>query len=215
MATEGYSALTDVPRVLTGGCVLVTHTVSMEEGDQYTDQATVEFHVRKVPRALPDGEWVLTVQPHGEFNRREFVSDLTDWVHSLDDPTAGIAVQEFEFRDSFSASVLNVIVEMGTEHAIDMAFGSLVTLAGGVAARLRSRVPIEPMSEDQALRRCRDVLVRRYQVNFADLEVESIELRTENGAVGEFRGPDGTVYTAELAVVKGAVSLVRTKRSVR
>lgn len=185
----------------------------MEEGDRYTDQATVQFHVRRVPRTLPDGEWVLTVQPQGEFDRREFVKDLTEWVHSLDDPSAGIGVEELEFRDSFSASILNIIVELGTEHAIDMAFGSLVTLAGGVAAKLRGRVPIEPLSEEQALRRCRQELVRRYEVNFADLNLESIELRTGNGAVGEFRGSDGMRYSVELAVIKGAVSLVRTKRS--
>lgn len=41
-----------------------------------------------------------------------------------------------------------------------------------------------------------------------------MELTSENGATGEFVAPDGSVYVAELALVKGAVELTRTKRTV-
>lgn len=73
-------------------------------------------------------------------------------------------------------------------------------------------VPSDPLTDPEAESRSRWTLSERYDVDYDALELISLE-HDDTTSSAEFRAPDGTIYSIDLAMVDGLVSISRIRRT--
>lgn len=177
---------------------------SPEVDERYTDQARIQVTVQGEDWLAPPGEeWFVTIDT-GETVDRAYIRDAL--LEALDPPNYRLSEQHNVVHWGAAAASYDLFITVAGGAAGTIAATKIM----GFLDRISKRGNDSPITEQDAGDTARSRLCRRYEVDFNDLAVVSVDMDFENNrATVTVKGPDGTEYIVEVYRHNGRITVAR------